>query len=82
MEISCHWTRLSRPGPMSSNRTGKTIGDVLDAGLCEGRVLTSAAAGMGGPLFITQLEEGMQIALRHSLGSKQMSMRKTSECCF
>jgi hypothetical protein len=46
------------------------------------RVLTSAAAGMGGPLFITQLEEGMQIALRYSFGTKQMSMRKTSECCF
>ena len=50
--------------------------------LCERRVLTSAAAVIGGPLFITQLEEGMYLAWRHSLGTEQTPMCKTSECCF
>ena len=66
---------------MSSNRTGKTIGDVLDEGLCEGHVLTSAAAGVRRLLFIGQLKEDTPRAWKSSLGGGQTSMCKTCECC-
>ncbi len=48
--------------------------------LCKGRVLTSAAAGVGGLLFIWQLNTDIPRAWKSSLGGGQMSMCKPSEC--
>ena len=48
--------------------------------MMQGRVLTSAAAGVGGLLFIGQLKRDIPRAWKSSLGGGQTSMCKLSEC--